>query len=412
MNPLPLSLFRRHTLWIVPHTLLSASGPQSEADRVWLSRVPWRVVAVDEAHKFANPASSMTQALAGLRRAATILLTGTPLTTSVSSLFSLLSLLSPGTHDSLEQWMDRFGCLDRQPLSAAGSSGKRGSTTALIGSPSLAEIEADRRARLAAQTELNALLQPAMLLRSQAVISALLPPKHERRVDLRLASPLQDMLYKLIALRDAQAQAAEAAAAEDAANNNSRRSSAAASLLASKGTSSRSTALDSSFCVHSPLLVPQLMPVIERKEGLQLGPLLQSVVRSNKNLQYPADAAIEGLPEADKGQLASILVTSSAKFAWLEEALCSKSPDHNQQQAQSEAAVGAGAGAGGKHGRAAAAASSSSSAAASSSGPGLLAEGHRVLIFSRFTMVLDLLEVLLTHRLGLAYERLDGKVRR
>jgi SWI/SNF-related matrix-associated actin-dependent regulator 1 of chromatin subfamily A len=40
--------------------------------------------------------------------------------------------------------------------------------------------------------------------------------------------------------------------------------------------------------------------------------------------------------------------------------------------------------------------------------PSLVADGHRVLLFSQWTQILDLLEVFLTRCLNLEYLRLDG----
>ena len=45
----------RHNLWIVPETMLSSQA--GEADRAWLRSIPFRVIAVDEAHHYANPSS-------------------------------------------------------------------------------------------------------------------------------------------------------------------------------------------------------------------------------------------------------------------------------------------------------------------------------------------------------------------
>ena len=51
-----------------------------------LSRVPWRLLVVDEAHRLKNPESRLFQQLQQLRRDHCILLTGTPLQVLLLSL--------------------------------------------------------------------------------------------------------------------------------------------------------------------------------------------------------------------------------------------------------------------------------------------------------------------------------------
>lgn len=333
------SAYRCNVL-IVPHSLLKDASPAAAADRALLARVPARVVVVDEAHHFANPAAAATRALGGFRLWGLLLLTGTPLTTKVESLFSLLQLLQPGAHGTADGWNERFGCLDA----------RKGDATAA------AVSTGERKRREAARSELNGLLRRVMLLRSQAVISALLPPKSEVRVDTAM-TPLQRFAYTAISLAELRAQAAAAAAGDESA---ARRALAA---LRTGGSAGRGETSDRYFAALSPLLVPQVVPLIERQAGLSLAPALEDAVRSNANLRYGRSAATEALPEADEADLACLLVETSAKFSWVDATL-----------------------------------------------PGLLAAGHRVLLFSRFTMVLDLCEVLLRGRLGLAYERVDGSV--
>ena len=78
-------------------------------DMAVLSRVKWRALIVDEAHRLKNHKSRLFDELASLNRDHCILLTGTPIANATEELFSLLHFANPSTFHDREEFMEKFG---------------------------------------------------------------------------------------------------------------------------------------------------------------------------------------------------------------------------------------------------------------------------------------------------------------
>ena len=68
----------------------------------WLSSVPWRLIALDEAQAVKNPAARQTRAVKQLKGAAKIVLTGTPVENRLTDLWSIFDFLCPGLLGSVK----------------------------------------------------------------------------------------------------------------------------------------------------------------------------------------------------------------------------------------------------------------------------------------------------------------------
>lgn len=62
----------------------------------WMSELPWRVLALDEAQAIKNPGSKQTRAIKGLPAKWRLALTGTPVENKLGDLWSLFDFLNPG----------------------------------------------------------------------------------------------------------------------------------------------------------------------------------------------------------------------------------------------------------------------------------------------------------------------------
>lgn len=137
-----------------------------------LTKLAWRYLIIDEAHRLKNEASQFSQTVRLLNTQHRLLLTGTPLQNNLHELWALLNFLLPDVFASSEQFDEWFN-LD-------------------VG-------DAEVKQRLISQ--LHKLLRPFMLRRLKADVEKSLPPKTETILFTGM-SAVQKQLYKQILMRD------------------------------------------------------------------------------------------------------------------------------------------------------------------------------------------------------------------
>merc|ERR1719225_2122873 len=159
-------------------------------DRAAFSNILWRYIVVDEGHRLKNTNCRLIKELKQYRSANRLLLTGTPLQNNLSELWSLLNFLLPEIFDDLrvfESWFDAKDLHENK----------------------------DELARITAQeqkdsilTTLHQILTPFLLRRVKGDVDLEIPPKKEvmvycpmtsRQTDLyrnAVEKTLGDLLYK------------------------------------------------------------------------------------------------------------------------------------------------------------------------------------------------------------------------
>lgn len=76
-----------------------------------LSKIKWKALIVDEAHRLKNDQSRLFRELANVPRDFCLLLTGTPLQNSTEELWSLLNFSDPAVFASKDEFVAKFGQL-------------------------------------------------------------------------------------------------------------------------------------------------------------------------------------------------------------------------------------------------------------------------------------------------------------
>jgi len=128
-----------------------------------LSKVKWKALIVDEAHRLKNPKARLFEELATVPRDFCLLLTGTPLQNSTEELWALLHFSDPVAFKSKEDFVEKFGQLqDAEQVS-----------------------------------QLHAVLKPYLLRRVKEDVEKSLPPKQETILEVSL-TPIQKQYYKAI----------------------------------------------------------------------------------------------------------------------------------------------------------------------------------------------------------------------
>ena len=128
-----------------------------------LSKIKWRALIVDEAHRLKNNKSRLFTDLVSVPRDFCLLLTGTPLQNSTEELWALLHFSDPKTFGSKEEFVEKFGQLtDSKQVS-----------------------------------ELHSVLKPYLLRRVKEDVEKSLPPKEETILEVTL-TPIQKTYYKAI----------------------------------------------------------------------------------------------------------------------------------------------------------------------------------------------------------------------
>ena len=137
-----------------------------------LTKIAWRYLVIDEAHRLKNEASQFSQTVRLLNTQARLLLTGTPLQNNLHELWALLNFLLPDVFASSEQFDDWFN---------------------------LDVDDTEAKQRIIGQ--LHKILRPFMLRRLKVDVEKSLPPKSETILFTGM-STMQKNLYKQILLRD------------------------------------------------------------------------------------------------------------------------------------------------------------------------------------------------------------------
>ncbi|TMW56863.1 hypothetical protein Poli38472_006873 [Pythium oligandrum] len=128
-----------------------------------LSKIRWRCLVVDEAHRLKNQSSRLVEQLRSLRRDHCVLLTGTPLQNKTEELWALLNFLDGKSFPSVTDFLDKFGDLH----------------------------EAQQVA------DLHKMLKPYLLRRVKEDVEKSLPPKEETIIEVEL-TPVQKQWYRAI----------------------------------------------------------------------------------------------------------------------------------------------------------------------------------------------------------------------
>ncbi|RLN74945.1 hypothetical protein BBJ28_00017162, partial [Nothophytophthora sp. Chile5] len=128
-----------------------------------LSKIHWRCLVVDEAHRLKNQASRLVEQMRSLRRDHCVLLTGTPLQNKTEELWALLNFLDGKSFPSVGDFLEKFGDLH----------------------------EAQQVA------DLHKMLKPYLLRRVKEDVEKSLPPKEETIIEVEL-TPVQKQWYRAI----------------------------------------------------------------------------------------------------------------------------------------------------------------------------------------------------------------------
>ncbi|CAO1627411.1 unnamed protein product [Sympodiomycopsis kandeliae] len=129
-------------------------------DRVHLNHLKWKYIVVDEGHRLKNMNCRLIQELKKFNSAQRLILTGTPLHNNLKELWSLLNFILPDIFDDLETFEKWF---DFSDLSEEGGSNR------LL----------NREDSKAVITQLHAILKPFLLRRLKTDVESTLPPKKE-----------------------------------------------------------------------------------------------------------------------------------------------------------------------------------------------------------------------------------------
>lgn len=128
-----------------------------------ISKIRWRALIVDEAHRLKNPRSRLFEELATVPRDYCVLLTGTPLANATEELWALLHFADNSAFSDKDEFLEKFGELkDAEQVN-----------------------------------ELHNLLKPYLLRRVKEDVEKSLPPKEETILEVSL-TPIQKKYYKAI----------------------------------------------------------------------------------------------------------------------------------------------------------------------------------------------------------------------
>ncbi|CUS09085.1 unnamed protein product [Tuber aestivum] len=153
-------------------------------DRKHLKKHSWKFIIIDEGHRIKNLNCKLISELKKYKSANRLLLTGTPLQNNLSELWSLLNFLLPDIFDDLASFQDWFNFNDLQE--------KEGHH---------AWLEEEKKVGIVAS--LHAILKPFLLRRIKADVETNLPPKREYILYAPLTMNQKD-LYGMILDRKAK----------------------------------------------------------------------------------------------------------------------------------------------------------------------------------------------------------------
>ncbi|KAK7523297.1 SNF2 family N-terminal domain-containing protein [Phyllosticta citriasiana] len=193
-------------------------------DRKFLANFGWKFIIVDEGHRIKNLDCKLIRELQSYQSANRLLITGTPLQNNLAELWSLLHFLMPTIFDKLssfESWFDFSALKDREGYETI--------------------FTEEREQKLIAS--LHAILKPFLLRRVKTDVERLMPKKREYVLYAPL-TPLQRELYQAILDGTSRTYLEEKAVESMSSNAGTPRSSRSTTSLKRK-------ALDSGYATPS-----------------------------------------------------------------------------------------------------------------------------------------------------------------
>lgn len=325
-------------------------------DRRFLQHYQWKYVVVDEGHRLKNLNCRLIQELKRYDTANRLLLTGTPLQNNLAELWTLLNFLLPDIFDDLssfQNWFDFGGALDT-----------RDDTRVEVAADEL--VQRERHERLV--SNLHQILKPFLLRRLKSDVELELPPKRE----YTLYAPMthrQEQMYQAILdgnLREFLAKEANGTSVAKRRNGTK--------IVAGRGQRRKRRRIDyreddtgdSDFEKEEAREEADLeeedieghSPVVETKLNMN-----NMVMQLRKACNHPYMLWHPVRPGTDEYVVDDSLMTQSGKMLLLHRLLTA-----------------------------------------------LVERGHRVLIFSQFTSMLDILQLWIQDVLGWKLCRIDGVV--
>ncbi|KAJ2908442.1 putative ATPase, partial [Coemansia aciculifera] len=150
----------------------------SMRDKQSLQRFAWKFIIVDEGHRIKNMNCKLIRDLKSYQSTNRLLLTGTPLQNSLSELWSLLNFLLPDIFDDLDSFQEWFNFND--------ISQREGQSRIISEQTSNSVV-----------SKLHQILQPFLLRRLKVDVEKFLPPKREYLIACPMA-PLQYEYYQAV----------------------------------------------------------------------------------------------------------------------------------------------------------------------------------------------------------------------
>ncbi|ORX56285.1 hypothetical protein DM01DRAFT_1017625 [Hesseltinella vesiculosa] len=148
-------------------------------DRKFLQRYNWKYIVVDEAHRLKNMNCRLIRELKAFSSANRLLLTGTPLQNNLAELWSLLNFLLPDIFDSLDMFESWFNFSDINEKSGQERIMKEEQEDQII-------------------TSLHSILKPFLLRRLKTDVEHSLPKKKEYLLYAPLTVPQKNLYDALI----------------------------------------------------------------------------------------------------------------------------------------------------------------------------------------------------------------------
>ncbi|CAE6471071.1 unnamed protein product [Rhizoctonia solani] len=149
-------------------------------DRTHLSKYAWKYIVVDEGHRLKNMNSKLIQELKQYPSANRLILTGTPLHNNLAELWSLLNFILPDIFNDLHSFQQWFNFGENIDL---------GDQTAGI----VSQLHAILKPFLLRRLKLHAILKPFLLRRLKVDVVTDLPPKKEYVLYAPLTSEQKDL---------------------------------------------------------------------------------------------------------------------------------------------------------------------------------------------------------------------------
>ena len=150
-------------------------------DKKFLSRYPWKFIIIDEGHRLKNMNCKLVRELKSYDSANRLLLTGTPLQNNLAELWSLLNFLLPEIFDDYAYFEDYFDFSKLQ--------GKDKESHAAF-------LEEQKKNNIVGS--LHALLKPFLLRRVKTDVETNLPPKKEYILYAPLSQTQKDLYGALL----------------------------------------------------------------------------------------------------------------------------------------------------------------------------------------------------------------------